>query len=169
LRKSRKTLGLDAEYAELLRELARKRGMSTAAYLRKLVEEAAKLEEMGYFAPRALSERRVELVLSKLGFTISVPELIAGNASDEEVVNRGVSIGRALVEIGVDPAEVVELIGLSNQLVVARGDNVVMLPQHDPYKQKLALLLKGLAKGAGLNTVDSGGVTVILLGKRSLL
>ena len=166
MRKNRKTIGLDAEYAELLKEIAKNRGMSIASYLRRLIDEAVKIEGLGYFAPRALSEKRAEIVLSRLGFIYTIPDALDNGFSDEDLLTRGVNIGRALIELGVNPLEVLELIGVSNQLIVIQGDNIIILPQHDKYKKRLSILLKGIAKGAGLNTVESGEVTVVLSNRK---
>lgn len=167
MRKNRKTIGVDAEYAELLKEIAGRRGMSIASYLRRLIDEAVKVEDLGYFAPRALSERRAEILLSRLGFVYSLPDILSKEFTDDELLSRGISIGKAIVELGVNPLEVIELIGVSNQLIVIQGDNIIILPQHEEYKRKLSILLKGVAKGAGFNTVDSGEVTVILSSRKT--
>ena len=167
MRKSRKTIGVEAEYVELLKQIAVSRGMSIAAYLKRLIEESVKIEEMGYFAPRALSERRIELILSKLGFTIMPWDITSEPTSDEVALERGLVIGKTLRELGLNPVEVIELIGLSNQLIVIQGDNIIILPQYDPLRRKLSLLLKGIAKGAGLSIVESGETTVIMQSRRT--
>jgi hypothetical protein len=167
LRKSRKTIGVDAEYVELLKQIAVSRGMSIASYLKRLIEESVKLEEMGYFAPRALSERRIELILSKLGFTIIPWDITSEPASDEIALERGLVIGKTLRELELNPVEVIELIGLSNQLIVMQGDNIIILPQYDPLRRKLSLLLKGIAKGAGLSIMEGGETTVIMQSRRT--
>ena len=167
MRKSRKTIGVEAEYVELLKRIAVSRGMSIASYLKRLIEESAKLEEMGYFAPRALSERRIELILSKLGFTIMPWDITSEATSDEIALERGLLVGKTLRELGLDPVEVIELIGLSNQLIVIQGDNIIILPQYDPLRRKLSLLLKGIAKGAGLSIIEGGETTVIMQSRRT--
>ncbi|MCC6054347.1 MAG: CopG family transcriptional regulator, partial [Thermosphaera sp.] len=111
MRKSRKTIGVEAEYVELLKQIAVSRGMSIASYLKRLIEESVKIEEMGYFAPRALSERRIELILSKLGFTIIPWDITSEATSDEIALERGLVIGKTLRELGLNPVEVIELIG----------------------------------------------------------
>jgi hypothetical protein len=169
LRKSRKTIGVEAEYVELLKQIAVSRGMSIATYLKRLIEESVKIEEMGYFAPRALSERRIELILSKLGFTIMPWDITSEPTSDEIALERGLVIGKTLRELGLNPVEVIELIGLSNQLIVIQGDNIIILPQYDPLRRKLSLLLKGIAKGAGLSIIESGETTIIMQSKRMSL
>jgi hypothetical protein len=169
LRKSRKTIGVEAEYVELLKQIAVSRGMSIATYLKRLIEESVKIEEMGYFAPRALSERRIELILSKLGFTIMPWDITSEPTSDEIALERGLVIGKTLRELGLNPVEVIELIGLSNQLIVIQGDNIIILPQYDPLRRKLSLLLKGIAKGAGLTIIESGETTIIMQSKRMSL
>lgn len=169
MRKSRKTIGVEAEYVELLKQIAVSRGMSIATYLKRLIEESVKIEEMGYFAPRALSERRIELILSKLGFTIMPWDITSEPTSDEIALERGLVIGKTLRELGLNPVEVIELIGLSNQLIVIQGDNIIILPQYDPLRRKLSLLLKGIAKGAGLTIIESGETTIIMQSKRMSL
>jgi hypothetical protein len=97
----------------------------------------------------------------------SLPDILSKEFTDDELLSRGISIGKAIVELGVNPLEVIELIGVSNQLIVIQGDNIIILPQHEEYKRKLSILLKGVAKGAGFNTVDSGEVTVILSSRKT--
>ncbi len=167
MRKNRKTIGVDAEYVELLKQIARNRGMSIASYLRELVENAVKLEDMGYYAPRALLEKQIEILLSRLGFSILPPDILNAK-TDEEVVERGVVIGKTIRELGFSPVETIEFIGLSNQLIVSQGENIILLPQYDPVKKKLALLLKGIARGSGLTVIESGETTIILQTSRSL-
>jgi Ribbon-helix-helix protein, copG family. len=47
---SRRTVGIDRDIMEKLKEIARKRGMGISQYLRKLIQEALELEKMGYYA-----------------------------------------------------------------------------------------------------------------------
>lgn len=161
-KKTRKTIGIDAEYVELLKDIASKRGMSTTSYLRKLLDEVVRVETMGLFAPRALSERRSEIVLHRFGFIFVPSEVLNTNISDEELYNRGVTIGRTLLELDMNPLEVIELIGLTNQLIIPQGDNLVILPQYSELKRKLSQMLIGIAKGAELGVVESGEIKIII-------
>lgn len=167
MRKNRKTIGVEAEYVELLKQIAVSRGMSIASYLKRLIEESVRIEEMGYFAPRALSDRRIELILSRLGFTIIPWDIASEPTSDETALERGLVVGKTLRELGLNPVEAIELIGLSNQLIVIQGDNIIVLSQYDPLKRKLSLLLKGIAKGAGLTIIEGGETTVIMQSRRT--
>lgn len=162
MKKNRKTIGLEADFVELLKGIAKRRGMSIAAYLRKLIEEVARIEEMGYFAPRALSERRAELVLSRFSFVHVPVDVLNENISEEELEEKGVLMGKALVELEINPQEVIELLGLENQIIVSQGENIILIPQFEPLKRRLSILLRGIAKGSGLQVIDTGNVTVIL-------
>lgn len=165
MRRIRKTVGIDAELVEELKSIARARGMSLANYLRKLIQEALLIESMGYFAPRALSEKRTELILSKLGFTLIPYDLVDSNLSEEDAETKGISIGKALRELDIEPAEVIEMLSLDNQLAVTQGESLIILPQSDRLKKLLASLIKGIAKGSGLSVSSSGNIIIINLRK----
>lgn len=167
MRKTRKTISIEAEYVELLKEIAKARGMSVSSYIRRLITEVAKAEEIGLFAPRALSEKRAEVLLNRFGFTLVPVDIITSNISDEDLLSRGMAIGKTMVELEIDPFEVIELIGLSNQIIVPQGDNIVILPQQDELKRKLTVLLIGMARGADLKLTESRDIVIISPSKRS--
>jgi len=164
LRRSRKNIGLDAELVEELKNIARKRGISIAGYMRQLLDEALRIEAMGYYAPRALSERRIELVLSRVGF-VYIPSVILNTRDPREAEEKGEAVGRLITELGADPVELVELIGFENQVAVSQGDNMVLLPQDDELKNRIVYFIRGLARGAGLVVQSTGSLTIISLRK----
>ncbi|MEM1779857.1 MAG: CopG family transcriptional regulator [Desulfurococcaceae archaeon] len=161
MRKNRKTIGVDMDTASHIKEIASKRNMSIASYVKKLVEEALKLESLGYYAPRALAEKRIEILLEKMGFSLIPLEIANNESSDELAESKGVEIGKALAELGVDPYEVVEYISTSNQVSITRGDNIILLPQTHVIKQKIVSFIKGIAKGSGLQVSTTGNLVVI--------
>ncbi len=165
MRRIRRTVGIDAELVEELKSIARARGMSLANYLRKLIQEALLIESMGYFAPRALSEKRTELILSKLGFTLIPYDLVSNNLSEEDAEAKGISIGKALRELDIDPTEVIEMLSLDNQLAITQGESLIILPQSNRLKKLLASLIRGIAKGSGLSVSTSGNIIIINLRK----
>ncbi|MEM4933173.1 MAG: CopG family transcriptional regulator, partial [Desulfurococcaceae archaeon] len=75
--------------------------------------------------------------------------------------SKGVEIGKALAELGVDPYEVVEYISTINQVSITRGDNIILLPQTHVIKQKIVSFIKGIAKGSGLQVSTTGNLVVI--------
>lgn len=166
MRKTRKTISIEAEYVELLKNIAKNRGMSISSYIRRLIMEVAKAEEMGLFAPRAISEKRAEVLLNRFGFTLVPLDIITSNISDEELLNRGMAIGKTMIELDIDPFEVIEIIGISNHIIVPQGDNIVILPQHDELKRKLSLLLVGIAKGSDLKLTHSRDIVIISPSKK---
>lgn len=167
MRKTRKTISVEAEYVELLKEIAKSRGMSISSYIRRLIMEVGKAEEMGLFAPRALSEKRAEVLLNRFGFTLVPLDIVTGSINDEELLNRGMAIGKTMAELEIEPFEVIELIGLSNHIVIPQGDNIVVLPQHDEIKRKLSVLLVGIAKGADLKLTQSKDIVIISPSRRT--
>ncbi|ACL11603.1 CopG family transcriptional regulator [Desulfurococcus amylolyticus] len=168
MRKSRKTIGIDAEYIEALKEVARKRGTSISGYMRQLIDEALKIESMGYYAPRALMERWVELVLSKVGFAYMHVDIL--ELEDlEEIERRGEILGSTIAELGVDSMKIIELLGLSSGVGISQGSSIILLPQSSRVKTKMFHLIKGLAKGSGLVISSSGSLVIISPPRKTII
>ncbi len=160
---SRRTIGLDASMVSELRSIALRRGMNLVSYLRRLVSEAIELERRGYYAPRALSEKRVEYLLSSFNFVYVPMELINSSLSDEAMKNArefGTRLGMTLRELGVNAYELVEFLGTSSGILIYEGDKVVVTPASGG-KGLIAELVKGLALGSGLECNEGRGVFVI--------
>ncbi|ADV65563.1 ribbon-helix-helix protein, CopG family [Desulfurococcus mucosus] len=160
MRKSRKTIGVDAEYVEALKEVAKRRGTSISSYMRQLIDEVLRIESAGYYAPRALMERWIEILLSKVGFTYVYPEVL--EVSDPvELERRGERLGSTLVELGVDPVKLVELLGVGTGTAISQGESIILIPQENPLKSRMLHLIRGMAKGAGLSISSSGSLVII--------
>lgn len=158
--RSRRTIGLDLELAEELKSIASSRGMSIVGYLRRLIEEVVELERMGHFAPDALREKRVELVLSRLGFAYVPLELLGHSTSPEAAESYGEKLGAALRELGVSCGELVERLSLANGVGVLKEDSVILVPSSGP-REVLRRFLAGLARGASLSVTAVGDLVVV--------
>lgn len=158
--RSRRTLGVDLELAEALKEIARSRGMSLVSYLRKLFEEAIEVERLGYFAPSVLRDKRIELVLSKLGFIYLPLDLLNNPQTPEAVEALGERVGSTLRELGIDSYEVIERITLGNGLGIVKEDSLILIPSSGP-KETVRRFLVGLARGSSLNISTSGDLVII--------
>lgn len=159
--RSRRTLGVDLELAEALKEIAKSRGMSLAGYLRKLFNEVIEVEKLGYFAPSALRDKRVELILSKLGFIYIPLDLLDNSSQTPEAVEAlGVRVGSTLRELGINSYEVIERITLSNGLGIVKEDSLILIPSSGP-KETVRRFLVGLARGSSLNITTSGNLVII--------
>ncbi len=158
--RSRRTLGVDLELAEALKEIARSRGMSLVSYLRKLFEEVIEVERLGYFAPSVLRDKRIELVLSKLGFIYLPLDLLNNPQTPEAVEALGERVGSTLRELGIDSYEVIERITLGNGLGIVKEDSLILIPSSGP-KETVRRFLVGLARGSSLNISTSGDLVII--------
>ncbi|MCY0867951.1 MAG: ribbon-helix-helix protein, CopG family [Desulfurococcus sp.] len=168
MRKNRKMINLEAEYVDAIKEIARRRGLSISSYIRQLLDEALRVESMGYYAPRALMERWIELLLVKAGFTYIHPDILT--VEDLGVIEeKGVKLGRVLSELGADAMKIIELLGSEAGVAVVQGSSIILLPQEDKIKSKMLSLIKGVARGAGLTVSVSGSLTIISASRRSLL
>ncbi len=166
--RSRRTIGLDLELAEELKSIARSRGMSLVGYLRRLLEEVVEIERAGYFAPDALREKRVELVLSRLGFVYVPLDLLREqSASPEDAEAYGERLGTTLRELGVSCGELVERISLSNGIGVLKEDSVILVPSSGP-REVLRRFLAGLARGASLGVSTVGELVVVRIPRYGL-
>ncbi len=159
--RSRRTVGLDLELVEELKSIAGSRGMSLTGYLRRLLGEVAEVERMGYFAPDVLREKRVELVLSRLGFAYVPLDLLGGQSPSPEAAEAyGERLGATLRELGVSCGELVERLSLSNGIGVPREDSIILVPSSGP-KEVLRRFLAGLARGASLGVSAVGDLVVV--------
>lgn len=159
--KSRRTLGIDLELADELKSIAKTRGMSLVGYLRKLFEEAIDIERLGYFAPGVLKEKKVELILSKLGFTYIPIDLLNNQSASPELAETvGEKLGATLRELGVSCEEIVERIALSNGIGVLKENTVILIPSSGP-REILRRFLAGLARGSSLSITTAGDLVVI--------
>jgi hypothetical protein len=163
LSKSRRCIGLDIDLAEELKNIARSRGMSIVSYMRKLLEEVVEFENHGYYAPEVLNEKRIELMLSKLGFIYIPAELVEKTVNPEEAEAVGLKIGKALVELGIDLAEFIERFAIKNDLAVVQRNTLILIPATS-IKKVLVYLLIGIAKAGGISVSTSGDVVIIKLG-----
>ncbi len=166
---SRKTVGLDRELVSELRSVAISRGMNLVSYFRKLVKEAVELERRGYYAPRALSEKRFEYFLKSFNF-IYVPADVLGNSLGDDLLKSarefGERLGVTLKELGVDVYEFIEFLGNSTSSLIYENDRVIVAPVGDG-RRLTTELIKGMALGGGLECEDRG-VFIVKMPKRVL-
>ncbi|MEL9997889.1 MAG: hypothetical protein QXH99_05290 [Sulfolobales archaeon] len=164
---SRKTVGLDTSIVSELRGIALRRGMNLVSYLRKLITEAIELEKRGYYAPRALAEKRVEYLLNSFNFIYVPVELVSNSLSSDSLRNArefGIRLGMTLKELGVNAYEFIEFLGNSSGILIFESDKVIVTPVSDG-KSLIAELIKGLALGSGLECSEGKGVFVIKVPK----
>ncbi|MEM0014930.1 MAG: hypothetical protein QXS42_01100 [Zestosphaera sp.] len=156
----RRSLGVEVELAEGLKAVARSRGMSLASYLKRLFEEVIEVERLDHYAPGVLEEKRVELVLSRLGFTYVPMELLDKDSSPEEAMRLGERAGRTLKELGIGLGGFIARAAANAGIAVVREDSVVLLPVSNS-REVLRNLMVGMANGYGLKVVATGNLTII--------
>lgn len=161
---SRRTVGIDRDIMEKLKEIARKRGMGISPYLRKLIQEALELEKMGYYAPRALKERRIEVMLEMFNFGYIPLEITSNPGTDARTYGR--RLGEMIKEIGGDVYSVIEYLGQMHKIAVVQDDRITVLTpvgvENGVNRRALmAEILKGMAEGAKLPIKESGSTAVI--------
>jgi len=158
---SRRTLGLDSDIMEKLKELARERGMTISGYLRKLLSSALELESMGIYAPAALEEARFLAMLRKLGFVLVPRELLEAR-DPEKARELGRRVGLAFSKFDIDPQLLVEYLARTSTESVSRSDRVIVVKQGS--QSLVAEFLRGIAEVAKLRTEDLGYFLIIELG-----
>ncbi len=159
-------MGLDEDLAEELREIAKLRGMSIASYMRKLISSALELEKMGYFAPKALEDKKLEIVLATFNFAYIPLDLVNSDGSIDKIRVLGEMIGAALKEMGMDIYSIIEYIGSSTKTIISHGDRIVIVPT--PNNPTISELVKGIARGGGLEIQESGGLAIINMPKTTM-
>lgn len=168
LTKSRRCIGLDINLAEELKNISRSRGMSIISYLRRLLDEAIDLEKQGYYVPEILHEKKLELILSKLGFVYIPSELLLNidiTKSTKEIEMIGEKIGKALNELNIDVEEVIERIAVKNDVGVVQSSSIILIPVSG-VKEIIKHVLIGMAKSIGMN-ISLMGNTVIIKNRKS--
>ncbi|HWQ17661.1 MAG TPA: hypothetical protein VNL13_07530 [Sulfolobales archaeon] len=163
---SRRTVGLDRDLMEKLKEVTRKRGMGLSPYLRKLLSEAIELERIGYYAPRALKEKRIQVLLEMFNFCY-VPSDINVNKDPRAYGRR---LGEAIKEIGGDVYSVIEYLGLMHKIAITHDDRITIVNtggvgDGDAQKTIMAEILKGMAEGSGLPIEEHGATAIIEMPK----
>ncbi len=155
-------MGLDRDLMEKLKEIARKKGMGISHYLRKLLLEALELERMGYYAPRALRERRIQILLEMFNFAYIPSEI--NLTKDPRAYGR--RLGETVREIGGDVYSIIEYLGLMHKIAVVQNDRITIVNTgeiggENPQRAVIAEILKGMAEGAGLSVKEIGFTVTI--------
>lgn len=158
--RSRRCIGLDVDLAEELKNISKLRGMSIVNYLRRLLDEVIELEKHGYYAPDIIYEKRIELILSKLGFIYVPAELIEQNVKLDNAEIVGEKIGKALLELGIDIGEFIERFALRNDIAIIQKGSVILVPTTG-VKDLIRHVIIGIAKAAGLSISTSGSTIII--------
>lgn len=161
---SRKTIGLDRDLMESLKEIARKRGVGIAPYLRRLVKEAIELEKLGHYAPTALRERRLEALLEMMNFAyMPVDEGVVTGSTDPRAY--GKRLGEMIREIGGDVYSLIEYLGLMHKIAIVQEDRITVfsMPHSNGFNARniMAEILKGMAEGGRLRIRDLGSAAII--------
>jgi predicted DNA-binding protein len=161
---SRRTVGMDRDIMERLKEIAKRRGMGISPYLRKLIQEALELEKMGYYAPRALKERRLEIMLEMFNFGYIPLEITSNPGMDAR--SYGKRLGETLREIGGDVYSVIEYLGQMHKVAIVQDDKITVLTPTGMEnglnrRALIAEILKGMAEGAKLPIKETGTTAII--------
>ncbi len=164
----RKTLALDEEIINKLKEIAVKRGTTLSNYLRNLFGEVIDLEERGYFAPKALREKKFEYILNSLGF-IYIPKDLIGNLRSDHIERIGSKLGIVLKELKINIADVIELLTTQSQgSVITESNKVVLIAMPGTIEYYLNKLIAKIAKTSGLNVNDTDTLITIELPEETL-
>jgi len=165
----RRTLALDADLIDKLKEIAKKRGTTLSNYLRSLLREAIDLEDRGYYAPKALRERKYEYLLMNLGFTYVPKELVNLNRSDDSTLE-GISerLGSVLRELGINVVEIIDILSSSCSNVITDSKRIVILTLPNSHDYLIAKLIAGIAKSAGLSVKEEGALVSIEIPEEEL-
>ncbi len=163
----RRTLALDADIIDKLKEIAKKRGTTLSNYLRSLLREAIDLEDRGYYAPKALRERKYEYLLMNLGFTY-VPKELLNYESDSTLEGISERLGSVLRELGINVVEIIDILSSSCSNVITDSKRIVILTLPNSHDYLIAKLIAGIAKSAGLNVKDEGALISIEIPEEEL-
>ena len=160
----RKTLTIDRSTADIIKEIANRRGLTISTYMRKLIDRVLKLEELGVFAPAALDDLYVLYTLSQFRFVPIPIDFVDRGIDPARARALGTRIGTVLKELGADVETVVEVLCKLYGVAISSGDKLIIVPTVENVRS-LAELVKGIATGGGLEIEESGGVFAIRIRK----
>jgi len=163
----RKTLALDEDIVNKLKEIASKRGTTLSNYLRSLFNEVIDIEERGYYAPKALRERKYEYILSNLGF-IYIPKELIGNVKSESISSLGSRLGVVLKELGVNVVDIVELLTRDQSTVFVESNKVVLVAMPNTIEHYMNKLVAEIARNSGLKVSDTDSLISIEIPEEEL-
>ena len=158
--RSRRTIALDLSLIDVVKEVARRRGMTLSSYLRRLLTEAIELEKRGIHAPRVLREKRVENILTSLNF-ILIPMSVLEDP--KRAYSIGYKIGRTLKSLNINLLEVIEYLGERAQILMYEGKKYIITPPVNSAQEALRELIKGIASGGDLKVRDEEEITIIYI------
>jgi hypothetical protein len=161
---NRKTLALDSDLITRLKEVARKRGITLSNYMRSLIGEALKLEEIGVYAPRALREKRIEMMLEDLGFILTPKEVLDSSSNAVDVGRR---VGNVAKELGINGLELIELLSRYAGNVIVDSKRIVLL--RNPLTNKAMVdVVKGVSEAFNLKVSVNGTMLVVEVPRESI-
>jgi hypothetical protein len=164
----RKTVTIDRAVADTIKELAARHGMTINSYLKSLVEAVKELEDMGLYAPAVIREYKSIAVLSRLGMvTVPLELLNYTNCDRDTAMSSGMRIGRALKELRVDVAKVVEMLGMQYKAIIPTESSLIVVGSGRS-GEILASVVKGVALGGGLEVSAEGDVVTIKIERKSI-
>ena len=150
----RKTLAIDEDIVNKLKEISRRRGTTLSNYLRQLFNEVIDIEERGYYAPKALRERKYEYILNNLGFIYIPRDLIASLRSNEISVI-GNRLGVVLRELGVEITDIIDVLTRTSSNVIVESNKVILLAMPNTIEYYINKMVAELAKSLGLDVSDN--------------
>ena len=159
---SRKTVGLDSELIERLKKAAGRRGVTISKYLKALINEALSAEGLGLYAPKALRQKRIEHILENLNFAYVPKELLEGPTL-REAEELGRRLGVVTKEMGVEPAELLELLSGYVSNTIMYPYRIVLIKSPENRELSLVSFIKGVSASVGFRVEDKEGVVVIEL------
>ncbi len=164
---SRKTLALDADLITRLKEVARRRGVTLSNYMRSLIGEALKLEEMGVYAPRAVREKRVEIMLEDLGFVLMPKEVLNPSSNTVNAVDVGRRIGHVARELGINGLELIELLSRYAGNVIVDSRRIVLL-RNPLTSNDMIDVVKGVSEAFNLKVTVNGAMLIVEVPRESI-
>jgi len=164
----RKTLTIDRAVADTIKDIATKHGTSITSYLKSLVEAVKELEDMGLCAPTAIRNYKNIALLLRLGMVAIPIELLNYVNCDKDTAMRsGMRIGRALKELRIDVAKVIEILGMQYKAVIPTENSLIVVGGGKS-GDILAGIVMGMALGGGLEVSTEGGVITIKIERKSI-
>ncbi len=158
--KRRKAIMVEAELADMVKDIASRYGMAVSSYVRALLRSAVESERHGIFAPRGLTRYTVLRLMSRMGVA-PLPLTLLSVQHDGDAVAVGSRIGSALRGLDVDVIEALAVIVEGVPGAIVERDKFIIVFTGEPWSPKLKGFLKGFTEALGF-TVEERGPTLII-------
>ena len=163
-KRKRKTIMIDSELVDTVKDIARVHGMTLASYLRALFTVVAEAERNGFFAPMLINKMMLLARAKRAGLTLVPVDLLNHiSTSRDEVLKIGEQLGSLLRSLGLSLEEALDLLLEGSTNVIKEHNRYIILAPRSRADEVLEALAEGIAQAYDVRPEGSDHVKIIPL------